>query len=70
MVDLSYLVHLIEKNCLERAEINHLPKQKGDVLMTYADISKAKKYLNYSPKVKIEDGIKEFVEWYKVFTKA
>jgi UDP-glucuronate 4-epimerase len=33
--------------------------------VTYADITKAKRMLKYQPKVKIEEGIKRFVEWYK-----
>ena len=33
--------------------------------MTYADISKAKKLLGYSPKTDFEDGIKKFFEWFE-----
>ena len=39
--------------------------QPGDVSVTYADISKAERMLKYQPKVKMEEGIKRFVEWYK-----
>jgi len=35
------------------------------VSMTNADISKAKRMLKYQPKVRMEEGIKRFVEWYK-----
>ena len=38
--------------------------QDGDVNITYADISKAKKMLSYEPKTKFEDGIEQFVAWY------
>ena len=69
MVDLSKFIELIENECGKKAKINDLPKQKGDVLKTYADISKASKYLNYSPKTKINDGIREFVTWYKNYIK-
>ena len=68
MVDLSTLINIIESECGKKAIINHLPKQKGDVLATYADISKAKKLINYSPTKNIYDGIKEFVQWYKVYS--
>ena len=38
---------------------------EGDVPVTYADIKKANALLNYSPKIKIEEGISSFVKWFK-----
>lgn len=64
-VELRYLISLIEKNLGKKAMIKRLPDQPGDVPITYADISKANRLLNYNPEVGIEDGIKKFVEWYK-----
>lgn len=46
-------------------KIEALPMQPGDVDRTYADISKAKKLLGYSPNTTFEEGIRKFVEWYK-----
>ncbi len=63
-VKLGYLIKLIEKNLCKKAKIVRLGEQKGDVPRTYADISKAKKLLSWEPKIKIEEGIKRFVEWY------
>ncbi len=63
--DLLTLIHLIEENLGKKAKIRFLPPQPGDVSVTYADISKAKKLLGYNPQVPIEEGIKRFVEWYK-----
>jgi len=40
--------------------------QSGDVLQTLADISKAKFHLGYSPEVSIENGLRDFVNWYKI----
>ena len=45
--------------------INQLPMQPGDVDRTYADVSKARKLIGYEPKVPFEQGIKNFVAWYK-----
>jgi UDP-glucuronate 4-epimerase len=45
--------------------IEMLEPQPGDVSVTYADVSKAKRMLKYQPKVKMEEGIRRFVEWYK-----
>ena len=64
-VELKYFISLIEREVMKKAKINYLPTQKGDVPVTYADISKAIKLLDYDPKVKIGEGIRLFVEWYK-----
>ena len=47
----------------KKAEVIFEPEQPGDVKLTFADISKAKKLLNYSPKTSIAEGIKKYVEW-------
>jgi UDP-glucuronate 4-epimerase len=65
VVELKYLIQLIEENLDKKAKIKRLPDQPGDVPVTYADISKAKLLLSYDPKVGIEKGIKRFVEWYR-----
>ncbi len=62
--EVNYLISLIEKNLNKKAKINYVPKPPGDVDITYADTTKAKTLLNYNPKVKIEEGVKNFVEWY------
>jgi UDP-glucuronate 4-epimerase len=64
-IELKEFISLIEKETGKKAKINQLPMQKGDVPITYADISKARKLLNYDPKIKVQEGIKLFVEWYK-----
>lgn len=64
-VELRYLISLIEENTGKKAKIIQKEEQPGDVPITYADISRAKKILGYHPKVKIEEGIRRFVEWYK-----
>ncbi|MCE3234129.1 MAG: hypothetical protein K0Q50_309 [Vampirovibrio sp.] len=63
--ELSTLIHLIEENLGKRAKIDRQPMQPGDVSVTYADISKARKLLGYNPQTKIRDGLPKFVEWYR-----
>jgi UDP-glucuronate 4-epimerase len=41
------------------------PLQLGDVPLTWADISKAKRILGYRPATSLEDGLKKFVNWYR-----
>jgi len=62
---LKELIRLIEEAIAKKAKIERLRSQPGDVSATYADIRKSKRMLKYRPKVKMEEGIKRFVEWYK-----
>ena len=62
--DLSRLIELIEEGLGKKAVIDRQPMQPGDVPLTYADISKARKMLGYSPQTKIEQGITRFLDWF------
>ena len=62
---LNYFISVIEKVLGKKAKKKMTGMQPGDVLETYADISKAKRMLGYDPKTNIEDGVKMFVDWYK-----
>ena len=64
VVKLKELVEIMEKEIGKKAVLKTMANQPGDVPITYADISKAKKLLGYSPKIKIHDGIANFVKWY------
>jgi UDP-glucuronate 4-epimerase len=60
---LSDLVKTIEKVVGKNAMIDKLPQPPGDVDCTYADISHAKKILNYQPSTDVTSGIVQFVHW-------
>lgn len=64
-VKLSYLIELLEKALGRKAVIDRQPPQPGDVPITFANIAKARAKLGYDPKVKIEEGIPKFVEWFQ-----
>ncbi len=64
-VELRRLVELLERALGKRAIIEHQALQPGDVPVTFADISKARRLLGYNPRTQIEDGIKIFVEWFQ-----
>jgi UDP-glucuronate 4-epimerase len=55
------------ENNTKKAVKEFFPLQQGDVLITLADITKAKKLLGYNPKKSLKEGVKEFVEWYKEY---
>lgn len=64
-VSLNEMISTIEKVLNKKATIEHLPMQLGDVNKTAADITKAKKLLNYNPKTSFKEGIIKFIEWEK-----
>ncbi len=64
-IELRRLVSLIEDSLGKKAKIRYLPEQPGDLSITSADVSKARKMLGYAPKIKIEEGVERFISWYK-----
>jgi UDP-glucuronate 4-epimerase len=64
-IQLKDLITGIEKALGKSAKINRLPEQPGDMPLTCADISKAKKLLGYDPKTRFEDGLPRFIDWYR-----
>ncbi len=64
-ISLNTFIETCEKVSGKTAIINQKDNQLGDVPTTYADISKAKNLLNYEPKVKLEDGLRETYKWLK-----
>ncbi len=64
-VELEYFIECVEKELGRKAKKNLLPLQPGDVPETFADIEYSQQKLGFRPKVKIEEGIHEFIKWYK-----
>ena len=64
-VDLTQLIRLLEEIIGEEAKIKRLPDQPGDVPLTYADVSKAKREIGYQPGVPLRQGLEAFVRWYR-----
>jgi UDP-glucuronate 4-epimerase len=64
-VPLRELISLIEQTMGKKAEVEELPEQPGDVPITYAEISKARRLLGYDPKVGIAEGVERFVRWFR-----
>jgi UDP-glucuronate 4-epimerase len=64
-VRLGRLIELLEAALGKKAVIDRQPLQPGDVPVTFADITKARARLGYNPQVKIETGIKLFIDWFR-----
>lgn len=65
-VELRELISLLERELDTHAIIERQPPQPGDVPQTFADVSKARALLNYQPKTQIEEGLRRFVEWFRM----
>ncbi len=64
-VELKHYIAVLE-DCLGKKAIqNLLPLQMGDVPDTYADVEALVEDVDYKPQTKVEDGIANFVKWYK-----
>ncbi|MFZ5892915.1 MAG: SDR family NAD(P)-dependent oxidoreductase [Myxococcota bacterium] len=61
---LSDFVHALESLAGKKARLVEAPMMDADVAYTYADVSKARKLLGYDPKVSVQEGVKEFYDWY------
>ncbi|HEY0434598.1 MAG TPA: GDP-mannose 4,6-dehydratase [Chitinophagaceae bacterium] len=64
-VSLHELIEAIGKTVGKTPRIDRQPEQPGDVPKTFADISKAKRLLGYDPKIKLEEGLQRFYEWFR-----
>jgi len=64
-VKLIEMVHELETALQTKVTIQFKDKQAGDVDQTHADISKAASVFGYKPKVSFQQGVLEFVKWYK-----
>jgi UDP-glucuronate 4-epimerase len=64
-VSLAELVGAIETACGRKALLDRQPLQAGDVLVTCADVGKARAHLGYAPSTALEQGLAQFVAWYR-----
>ena len=62
-------IRIIEDKVGNKAIINYLPMQDGDARETYADIEESKQVLGFEPKTNIDEGLGEFIRWYRDYYK-
>jgi len=60
---LSQLIAGLERILGIKAAIIRLPDQPGDVPLTFADVSKARRLLGYAPATPLATGLERYVEW-------
>ncbi|AWY38590.1 NAD-dependent epimerase/dehydratase family protein [Pseudomonas putida] len=66
-VALMDFVECLESALGRRARRNFLPMQAGDVVKTWADTRALQAWIDFSPQVGVETGVRQFVEWYRGF---
>jgi UDP-glucuronate 4-epimerase len=69
-VDLLRFVDVLEGIIGKPATKNLVPIQPGDIPETYADISRLEAAVGFRPSTSIEDGLSNFVEWYREYYKV
>ena len=69
-VKLIEYIQAIEKSVGKEAILDLLPLQPGDVPDTFADSTALEKAVGYKPSVSVEDGVQQFVDWYRNFYKV
>jgi len=60
------LVEQLQEALGLKARLRFLPRQAGDMEITYADISRARRLIGYNPQTPIREGIRLFAEWFQV----
>ena len=58
------ILHLIEQELGEKAEIVFQPRHIADVMATWADVSKAEELLGWKPQMDYREGLRRSIEWY------
>ena len=66
-VHLIDFIRILEAHLGKKAKMEFLPMQSGDVYKTYADTTLLERDFNYKPKIKLEQGIKKFIQWHKLW---
>lgn len=64
-VRLDDMIRTLEEALGVKAKLRRLPQQPGDVDRTFADVTKARRLLDYEPAMPFAEGVKRFVEWYR-----
>ena len=60
-------IEVLEQSLGRKATLEMLPLQAGDVPDTFADCADLETELGYRPKVMVEEGVANFVEWYREY---
>jgi UDP-glucuronate 4-epimerase len=60
-------IRMLEEALGKKAEMQFLPLQPGDVVSTMADVSELERAVGFRPHTPLREGIRRFVEWYRLY---
>jgi nucleoside-diphosphate-sugar epimerase len=63
-ITINNLIATLEALIGQKAQIHHRPAHPADMLANHADVSKAKRLLDWEPRVSLQEGIANLVDWY------
>jgi UDP-glucuronate 4-epimerase len=66
-VRLVHMIEVLERTLGRTAERTVLPPQPGDVAATTADGTDLERDTGFRPRIRVEEGVPRFVEWYRAF---
>ena len=66
-VNLMDFIKAIEDCLGMKAKMNMIPMQPGEVEKTWADVSELTRKFDYTPGTPVEEGVKNFVDWYREY---
>ena len=66
-VELNHFIEVLEGLLGKKAIRNDLPIQPGDVVSTLADTSELEAAIGFRPQTTVEDGLSQFVAWYREY---
>lgn len=64
-VELMRFIQLLEGLCGQKAILNIIPNAEGEMITTFADIDKLTNSIGIKPKVSIEEGLSQFIQWFQ-----
>lgn len=68
-IELMRFVNILEEKIGKEAAKEFHAMQPGDVIQTYADVSDLEKKIGFKPTTSLEEGLGQFVDWYRDYYK-
>jgi nucleoside-diphosphate-sugar epimerase len=65
VITINALIELIEELTGQTAQVVHDPPNPADMFTNWADVSKARKLLDWAPEYNMRDGVQKLIEWYR-----
>lgn len=64
-IEMRRLIALLEELAGKPAQIDYRPARAEDLPVTNADLSKARRLLDYKPSVPLDEGLRDYIAWFR-----